>query len=401
MIELELLGVGADGETLVFTDAEGERYAAPITDELRGATRRDRPRIEAAPDPARQSLRPRDIQALLRAGVTPEEIATRHGMDIAAITRYEAPVQAEKDYALQRALATTIGSVSDGPAMGDLVVDRLAARGVDPASLVWAAQREANGPWQILLTFVQGAAEHGAHWLLPSSGVLEAVDQEAQWLTETVSTTPAASIFTPLPQSDRSGADLADLEEVRAREAIIDQLNAARGKRQEIEYDLDEDEAAALAEEEAAKPSISARIYSLAHARTKEEPDSLSTSSIPLAPAEPPAANHDPQAAAEPAEPDADSPAETASRTVPATPERRGADTTSSWLTSAISSPTAPAKASKSSKAEPAPEPVSEDAESLPGLESLPAKPAESKKSKSRRRSVPSWDEIVFGAKPQ
>ncbi len=58
MIELELLGVGADGETLVFTDAEGERYAAPITDELRGATRRDRPRIEAAPDPARQDPPP-------------------------------------------------------------------------------------------------------------------------------------------------------------------------------------------------------------------------------------------------------------------------------------------------------------------------------------------------------
>lgn len=400
MIELELLGVGADGETLVFTDAEGERYAAPITDELRGATRRDRPRIEAAPDPARQPLRPREIQALLRAGLTPEEIATRHGMDIASITRYEAPVQAEKDYALQRALATPVGSVADGPAMGDLVVDRLAARGVDPSSLVWAAQREANGPWQILLTFVQGAAEHGAHWLLPSSGVLEAVDQEAQWLTETVSTTPAASIFTPLPQSDRPGADLADLEEVRAREAIIDQLNAARGKRQEIEYELDEDEAAALAEEEAARPSISARIYSLAHARTKEEPESPTTSPIPLAPAAPPATAPEmpvpTEAERAPESPDAAG--EAASRTAPARPERRGADTTSNWLNSAISSPTSPAKAPKD---EPAARPVVEEAESLPGLDSLPAKPAESKRSKSRRRSVPSWDEIVFGAKPQ
>lgn len=378
MIELELLGVGADGLTLVFTDAEGERYSAPITDELRAATRRDRPRIESAPSPARQSLRPREIQALLRAGATPEDIAASHGVDVAAIVKYEAPVQAEKDYALQRALDTAVGAAEGGPRMGDLVLDRLAARGVDPSSLTWSAQRESNGPWQIILTFVQGAAEHGAHWLLPASGGLEAVDQEAQWLTETVSTTPAASIFTPLPHADRAEADTADLDEVRAREAIIDQLNAARGKRQEIEYELDEDELAALEAEEAADPapSISARIYSLAHARTKEE---APATSIPraVAPARPEA---DPQVGSEPT----------------------ATDTTSAWLTGSSTAPAAPKpRAQGADSAEPAPDEVSTDSDALPGLDALPAKAPESKKPKSRRRSVPSWDEIVFGAKPQ
>lgn len=370
MIELELLGIGADGESLVFFDSEGERYVAPITDELRAAARRDRPRIEAAPDPARQALRPRDIQALLRAGATPEDIAARHGMEVAAIARYEAPVAAEKNYALQRALSTTIGSVADGPAMGDLVVDRLAARGVDPSTLVWSAQREANGPWQICLTFIQGAAEHGAHWLLPSSGVLEAVDQEAQWLTETVSVTPAASIFTPLPVPGKAEADLADLEEVRAREAIIDQLNAERGKRQDIEYELDEDELAemegapspfpapegAAPADPGAAGSISARIYSLAQARTKDEGEDLreapstSPTGIPKAPASP----------------------------RPASSSKR---------------PSPPVDAQEDAA-------LDEDV-SLPGLEDLGQAPPEPKKSKSRRRSVPSWDEIVFGAKPQ
>ena len=72
MIELELLGTSADGESLVLTDAQGERYSVLISDELRGATRRDRPRVELAP--ARPTLAPRDIQALLRAGATPAEI---------------------------------------------------------------------------------------------------------------------------------------------------------------------------------------------------------------------------------------------------------------------------------------------------------------------------------------
>ena len=66
MIELELLGTSSDGESLVLTDAQGERYSVLISDELRGATRRDRPKMDIAP--SRPTLAPRDIQALLRAG---------------------------------------------------------------------------------------------------------------------------------------------------------------------------------------------------------------------------------------------------------------------------------------------------------------------------------------------
>ena len=281
MIELELLGTSADGESLVLTDAQGERYSVLISDELRGATRRDRPRVELAP--ARPTLAPRDIQALLRAGATPAEIASQHGMEVSAVERFEAPVQAEKDYALTRARAVRIGD--GGPTMGDLVLDRLAARGVDPSSLEWTATREAGEPWQIIVTFVQGAAEHAAHWHLSNSGSLEAIDQEAQWLTEQVSASPTASIFTPLPRTAPAPVVDPGAEDLRNREAIIDQLNAVRGKRQQIDLDLDDEvdeEAeylAAIAGEEEAptmEPDtstgpISARIYSLASARTKAE----------------------------------------------------------------------------------------------------------------------------------
>ena len=237
MIELELLGTSADGESLVLTDAHGERYSVLISDELRGATRRDRPRVELAP--ARPTLAPRDIQALLRAGATPAEIASQHGMEVSAVERFEAPVQAEKDYALTRARAVRIGD--GGPTMGDLVLDRLAARGVDPSSLEWTATREAGEPWQIIVTFVQGAAEHAAHWHLSNSGSLEAIDQEAQWLTEQLSASPTASIFTPMPRTAPAPVVDPGAEDLRNREAIIDQLNAVRGKRQQIDLDLDDE----------------------------------------------------------------------------------------------------------------------------------------------------------------
>ena len=301
MIDLDLLGVGADEETLVFTDSEGRRYTTPITDELRGAVRRDRPRIEAVSED--KPLRPREIQALLRAGARAVDIAREHNVEVSQITRYEAPVQAEKDYALSRALSSHIGSLPDSPVMGDLVVDRLAARGVSPDSLNWSASRQADSPWVIQLTFVQGAVEHGAQWRLPSSGHLEAIDEEARWLTETASPT-------------------ADEDDMQQREALIDQLNSQRGKPQEIEYDIDEDEEDEdLPHLPAGVESLAARIHSLTEARRSSTQ-----------------ADEETQSGAQTDEP-------------------------------------------------PLP---------LEQLEDVPSAPAPKK---SKRRSVPSWDEIVFGSR--
>ena len=317
MIDLALLGVGADEETLVFTDSEGRRYTTPITDELRGAVRRDRPRIEAVSED--KPLRPREIQALLRAGARAVDIAREHNVEVSQITRYEAPVQAEKDYALSRALSSHIGSLPDSPVMGDLVVDRLAARGVSPDSLNWSASRQADSPWVIQLTFVQGAVEHGAQWRLPSSGHLEAIDEEARWLTETASPTGVqtfAALPTPAP------LPTADEDDMQQREALIDQLNSQRGKPQEIEYDIDEDEEDEdLPHLPAGVESLAARIHSLTEARRSSTQ-----------------ADEETQSGAQTNEP-------------------------------------------------PLP---------LEQLEDVPSAPAPKK---SKRRSVPSWDEIVFGSR--
>lgn len=317
MIDLDLLGVGADEETLVFTDSEGRRYTTPITDELRGAVRRDRPRIEAVSED--KPLRPREIQALLRAGACAVDIAREHNVEVSQITRYEAPVQAEKDYALSRALSSHIGSLPDSPVMGDLVVDRLAARGVSPDSLNWSASRQADSPWVIQLTFVQGAVEHGAQWRLPSSGHLEAIDEEARWLTETASPTGVqtfAALPTPAP------LPTADEDDMQQREALIDQLNSQRGKPQEIEYDIDEDEEDEdLPHLPAGVESLAARIHSLTEARRSSTQ-----------------AHEETQSGAQTDEP-------------------------------------------------PLP---------LEQLEDVPSAPAPKK---SKRRSVPSWDEIVFGSR--
>lgn len=409
MIELELLGTSADGESLVLTDAQGERYSVLISDELRGATRRDRPRVELAP--ARPTLAPRDIQALLRAGATPQEIASEHGMEVSAVERFEAPVQAEKDYALTRARAVRVGE--GGPTMGDLVVDRLAARGVDPASQEWSATREAGEPWQIIVTFVQGAAEHAAHWHLSNSGSLEAIDQEAQWLTEQVSVSPTASIFTPLPRTAPTPDP--DEEDLRNREAIVDQLNAVRGKRQQIDLDLDDEvdeEAEYLAaiagedEPEVTEPDtstgpISARIYSLASARTKAEApaqtsdDALFPVTGQIPSARPAATGSIPVASRSPKN---EAPA--SSGVLPwlsDTPASSEDDTADEPKAEEQSTSAIPMKAV--APADTAPAKAEEGATGAVPSQGVTGSRMARASSKKNRRSVPSWDEILFGSK--
>ena len=428
MIELELLGTSSDGESLVLTDAQGERYSVLISDELRGATRRDRPKMDIAP--SRPTLAPRDIQALLRAGATPEEIAAKHGMDVAAVERFEAPVQAEKDYALSRARAVRIGE--GGPTMGDLVLDRLAARGVEPSSLDWSATREAGEPWQVIVAFVQGAAEHAAHWYLSNSGTLEAIDQEAQWLTEQVSSSPASSIFSPMARP--APAPDPDEEDLRTREALVDQLGAARGKRQKVEVDLGDEvdeEAeylAAIAGDEPVEPAenepepstgpISARIYSLASARTKVEPgtdedapasgalvlptrrqvtgaipvgvrstrDGAQTSSHAL----PWLSDSAPDAEASANSDEHRTPA-LPMRTVSAGGDQAGADAVST-TTGGVPAVTGGVATTTGA--------VPTATGSVPAQGPSASRLARNSSSKKGRRSVPSWDEIVFGSKP-
>ncbi len=200
MIELELLGPHGDGSQLVFTDKDGERYMIVVDDALKAAIRRGELKLESFPKSG-SVLRPREIQQLLRAGMPAAEIAANYDIDIDRINRFLAPVVTERNYIVSAALAEPVGGEAGAPQLGDLVIDRLATRGVDAHSLSWTALREGDRPWELHLTFVQAATERRASWQVSNRGVLIcALDEEARWLTET--TTPAATNVTSLPEGE-------------------------------------------------------------------------------------------------------------------------------------------------------------------------------------------------------
>lgn len=225
MIELAFFGRSSDSQSIVLTGPDGERFSVAITDALRAAVRRVAPSELTSPTGERRVLRPREIQALLREGLSAAEIAEREGMDLADVVKYESPVLAERAWAISRAQLCRIGDAPGTPILEDLVINRLAARGVDSDSLSWNAARKPDEDWEVYLTFIQGGVERQASWqLISDSQAVKAIDEEATWLTEAAAPPTPVSAFFPSPST--VNADIESMEQ------LVEKANSERGRPQ-------------------------------------------------------------------------------------------------------------------------------------------------------------------------
>src|SRR5512140_2836843 len=98
MQDLKLVGVHDDGEHLVLSAPDGQKYLLAVDDPLRAAVRLDRARLGQLQIQTEGRLRPREIQARIRAGQTAEEVAEASGLTIEHIRRFEGPVLAEREF---------------------------------------------------------------------------------------------------------------------------------------------------------------------------------------------------------------------------------------------------------------------------------------------------------------
>ncbi|TWE12972.1 septation protein SepH [Rudaeicoccus suwonensis] len=191
MRDLRLVGVHEDGEHVVLTDADGERFQVAIDDELRRSVRVRQvstTSTEASDEDAVQ-MRPRDIQALLRSGLTMDEVAERSGWTVEKIRRYEPPIRAERDYVA--GLARNIAIYHPGPRQAEpatfagRVQQRLDGRGVPAEEIVWDSWRGNDGVWTVQCAFPAGGRLRQANWRFEvSSRTLAPQDDEARWLGE-------------------------------------------------------------------------------------------------------------------------------------------------------------------------------------------------------------------------
>jgi hypothetical protein len=187
MRKLQLVGLDADGRHIVFVDDTGASYAASADEKLRAALRGDRARLGQLEIEMDSALRPRDIQARIRAGDTPESVASLAQVPVDKVMPYCVPVLAERRHIAELARRHHVRRRNaEGPArtLDAVVAERLRSRGIEPASADWDAWRRDDGRWSVRTTYSSGESEHAAAFVFDAVGRYSlAEDDEARWLT--------------------------------------------------------------------------------------------------------------------------------------------------------------------------------------------------------------------------
>ncbi|MGW7386780.1 septation protein SepH [Streptomyces sp. NPDC054794] len=185
MPELRVVAVSNDGTRLVLKAADATEYTLPIDERLRAAVRGDRPRLGQIEIEVESHLRPRDIQARIRAGATAEEVAQLAGIPVDRVRRFEGPVLAERAFMAERARKTPVRRPGEnsGPLLGEAVQERLLLRGAEKDTVQWDSWRRDDGTWEVLLVYRVAGEPHSASWTYdPPRRLVQAVDDEARSL---------------------------------------------------------------------------------------------------------------------------------------------------------------------------------------------------------------------------
>ena len=176
--------VGAEDDVLVLATESGERFALPVDEVLRTELRRARAGREEKAAPLAAS--PREIQAHIRAGMSATDVAQLLGVSPEVVERFEGPVLAEREHVVGQALAVPvlIGSEVEPdaqPTFGVAIRAKLAE--LSAGSERWVAWKEESG-WIIKLEFTANEVDHDARWSFdPRRSALSPLNADATQLS--------------------------------------------------------------------------------------------------------------------------------------------------------------------------------------------------------------------------
>ena len=217
MQELRFVAVSEDGSyAILAVPGRSGRYVLPIDERLRAVALGQTSRLAQYEIEVESPLRPKEIQARIRAGETAEEIADAAGIPVERVRWFEGPVLAERAYIADQAQAASVRRAGDSPGpgqrLGDVVVERLNRAGTDPEDAQWDSRKRGDGSWQVTLTFPSGGRLHIAEWVFdPRRRHVVPDDDNAARLSLPESELPAEPVAMPgeatvTPLAPRLGA---------------------------------------------------------------------------------------------------------------------------------------------------------------------------------------------------
>jgi len=231
MTELRLDGKTDDGSHLSLVDTDGNNYSLRISDTLRATV--NQPRLTSVPAiDAVETISVKEIQRRLRAGDSFEQIAREGQTTVDKVERFSGPIMQEREYILENArnliMRKDIHRID--LTFREVVLAKLAARGVDTDEVSWNTWRQPDGTWHIELHYPNRDGNGIATWNFDlSRRALDASDDNGAWLIDEEA--PVRAPSTAIIYSEPSHPSR--LEEVAPEPEIVriaDLLNAPEEK---------------------------------------------------------------------------------------------------------------------------------------------------------------------------
>ncbi|PIE21516.1 MAG: hypothetical protein CSA64_01790 [Arachnia propionica] len=132
------------------------------------------------------TLTPREIQSRLRAGAPLADVAAAANVSVDEIAGFAGPVLAEREYIATLAQTGTLRKRDEGTGhrrLGDIVAQRVAARGYEAELLQWDAWRQPDGQWRVRVSIEIAAMPREAEFIFDAKRRFStAANEDARWL---------------------------------------------------------------------------------------------------------------------------------------------------------------------------------------------------------------------------
>ncbi|MFM8937777.1 MAG: septation protein SepH [Actinomycetota bacterium] len=178
MSELRVVGRTNDGERIELADGEGNSFTVKIDESLKSAMT-ERKLVAVSEDAPTFSIK--EIQARLRAGESFAEVARISGLSINKIERYASPIMQERAWVIEQAEKSSPKGTT--LPLRELVVQRLAPRGVNMNQISWNTWRLDNGSWHLVLSYPSSDGNRQATWHFDlNKRTFNSQDDGAKWI---------------------------------------------------------------------------------------------------------------------------------------------------------------------------------------------------------------------------
>jgi len=180
----DLRVIGVENGALLVASVDGNRFRIPIDEVLQSKLR------QAVPEPGSgRKLAPREIQAQIRSGMSAADVAAVTGVPLEYIQKFEGPVLAEREFVVETALGVAVHTaieadpMSAGRTFGTVIRERLV--GLGALGERWASWKDPETGWIVKLAFTAEQIDHDARWRFdPKKLTLAPLNNEAITLSQ-------------------------------------------------------------------------------------------------------------------------------------------------------------------------------------------------------------------------